>query len=83
MTTYSLFKMYSSFTACVSSVSLLCVLLDMTYDDRTVTAICNTTEATAAAFRVICVLCTGSLENLKAVYSKLQELFYTGEWVWP
>ena len=43
-------------------------------------AICNTTEATAAAFRVISVLCTGSLENLKAIYSKLQELFYTGEW---
>ena len=51
---------------------------EATYDDRTVAAICSTTEATAAAYRVISVLCTGSLENLKAVYSKLQELFYTG-----
>ena len=73
-----------SFTACdplpPPPHPLCCIPPDVAYDDHTVNAICNTTEATAAAFRVISVLCTGSLENLKAIYSKLQELFYTGEW---
>lgn len=49
----------------------------VTYDEQVATAICSTGESMAAAFRVITALCTGSLENLKAVYSRLQELFYS------
>ena len=54
-----------------------CYDVGFVYEERSANAVCSTTEATAAAFKVITALCTGSLPNLKSVYLKLQELFYT------
>ena len=49
------------------------------YEDKSsITPICNGIDSTTAAFKLLTVLCSGCVENLRTLYSLLHSLFYTG-----
>ena len=48
------------------------------YNESNAVPICNTTDSTLSAFKLINALCVGCLENLQTLQELLTELFYSG-----
>ena len=47
------------------------------------TPICNSTDTTLSAFKLINALCMGGVENIKTLQGLLNDLFYSGTNVLP
>ena len=49
------------------------------YDEKSaITPICNDSDSTVAAFKLLTALCNGCIENIRTLYDLLHNFFYTG-----
>ena len=51
------------------------------YSESSAVSICNSTDSTLSAFKLLNALCVGCVQNIQTLKDLLTELFYSGEGV--